>query len=206
LRNVTVHPPSPHPHAILRVLALATSCAALAGCAAVAVMVVTQAAITAGAELAVSAGVATAFAVPAALESKRCEGNRGGDATVAAAESAPDALDLSTGSWPVRWRQAWIGAGGAESLPDRAAEEGAIAFAESSIVFVAVAQSSGFDLPYGRVIKVETPNSPVSSMVITSCGGRVDHFTFWRKPENTIDAKATLDAAAVLKTRLQSVP
>ena len=189
----------------MRLLAIALLCGQLTGCAVIAAALSETLVWSAG-EVAVSAGLGGALALAGALESKHCDGAIHSGVTVAGADR--NALLMSGPSLevfePTLWQSATMRSGRVEPEPESESLEGAFALADASVLFVPTSGTPGFRVPYELIVQVDIRENPVHALLIRSCLGRVDRFTFWRSARQVMDAKATSEAAAALKRRLDA--
>jgi hypothetical protein len=175
----------------------------LAGCAAIAASAAIGALEWAGVELGVAVAMSPVVAIPQAVEQKHCQGPSDRGVAVTEVESraapaeavGPQVYGLAT------WRPAWEREGRVEIEPNSEPLDGTVTITDIAVLFVP-AQGTGFRIPHELILGVDAVESPVSMLVIRSCGRRLDVLTFWDVPRKSVAPKTAADAAASIRSRL----
>jgi hypothetical protein len=102
----------------------------------------------------------------------------------------------------VSWRSAFEGEGYPRLGPKRTPTKGVLAVTERSVLLVPPLGSEGVRIPYEMVLSINVQESPVTSLIVSSCYGRFDILTLWQKETRILDTVATAAAAATIKARL----
>jgi len=181
----------------------AFACAGVTGCAILPAV---------GLNLAAQGAVAMAIAPIAALqehtEKDRCLAPAGKG--VAITESFESAIPTAEGDVrtfePAYWRPEFEGEGYPRVERARTPVAGKLAITDRSLLLLPPPGTTSVRIPYELVIDVDVHRSSVTgaprSMIVKSCFGRFDIFTFLQREPNTPDPEATAAAADQLKARV----
>jgi len=187
----------------LRAGLAAIACAGISGCALLPV-----AAFNLAAQGAAAVAIAPIATMQEHAEKDPCLAPAGKGVTVT--ESLETAIPTAEGSVgkfePVYWRPEFAGEGYPQVERGRTLVEGTLALTGRSVRLLAPAGAASIRIPYELVMDVEIQRSSDTgdprSMIVKSCFGRFDVFTFVHQQPARVDPEATMAAAAQLKARV----